>query len=138
MSKTPTPGRTTGTRPAPAKTPDSAEAVDRFETARHRAAAKTADAILGRCLTFSEVVNGPEWSRFVDRIRREESTLCHPPEICSAREAERAIDEITAALPAKLHPAFGRLQDWIGHNGVCEAEAAYLIGLAIARVGGRP
>ena len=137
MAKTPTPGRTTGTRPAPAKAPDSDEAVHRFEMARHGAASKAADAILVRALTFWDVLNCDEYAAFVRRVQREEATLRQSPDIRDDAGADKARQALEVALPAHLRETFGQYEDWLMFQGSTESEAAYLIGLAIGRGGAR-
>jgi hypothetical protein len=113
---------------------DRDRAVYRFEAARHRAASKAADAILGRSLTFWEVLNADEYSAFVRRVQREEATLRDSKrEILNDASAEEAAQKIESALSPELRDVFARYDDWRIFVAASEAEAAFLIGLALGR-----
>ena len=117
---------------------DRARAVYRVEAARHRAASKAADAILGQSLTFGAVLESDAYHPFVEQLQREEATLLDgKTQIRNDDQAEKIRDAIDAALPGWLREQFRRYQDWKAFQGANEAEAAFLIGLAIGRRGAR-
>jgi hypothetical protein len=122
---------------SPRRRPTQTERIYRFETNRHGQASRVAEQILGRCLTYCEVSSGQEFGPFMDRILREESSLLPHNEVRDKAAYERARDIVDAGLTDAQRTAFVQLEDWLCFQGTCEAEAAFLIGLAIGRGGAR-